>query len=64
MDLLVLVIVFCVIGFLVYMLTTLIPMPPHYAKAIQVVVLVILLLYLLTRLVKLPNVLQLLLLSS
>jgi ABC-type siderophore export system fused ATPase/permease subunit len=57
MDLLVLVIVLCLIGFVIYLLTTKIPMPPYWATAIQVATLIIIVLYILTRLVSLPNVL-------
>lgn len=58
MDLIVLVLVVCLVGFVVWLLTTYIPMPPNWAKLIQVVALVVLLLYLLTRLFHLPNVLH------
>jgi hypothetical protein len=57
MDLLLLVLVCVVIGFVVWLLTTRVPMPPGYAVAIQVIVLVVLVFYVLTRLVNLPNVL-------
>jgi hypothetical protein len=57
MDLLILVVLFVLIGFIVWLLTTKIPMPPGWATAIQIVTLVILLLYLLTRFLHLPNVL-------
>jgi len=57
MDLLLLVLVCVVIGFVVWLLTTRVPMPPGYAVAIQMIVLVILVFYVLTRLVNLPNVL-------
>lgn len=58
MDLIILVLVVCVIGFAVWVLTTQIPMPPVWAKAIQVLALVVILLYVLTRLVQVPNVLH------
>jgi hypothetical protein len=58
MDLLVLVIVLCIIGFVIYLLTTYIPMPPQWAKAIQVIALVILLLYLVTQFIHIPNVMR------
>ena len=58
MDLIMLVLVLCVIGFVVYLLTTYIPMPPNLGKAIQVVALVLLILYLVSRVVPLPNVLR------
>jgi len=57
MDLIFLVLVAVLIGWLVYVLTTTIPMPPGWAKAIQVLSLVVLILYVLSRLVPLPNVL-------
>jgi hypothetical protein len=58
MDLLLLVLVCVVIGFVVWLVTTNVPMPPGYATAIQVLVLVVLVIYVLTRLVDLPNVLS------
>ena len=58
MDLIFLVLVLCVVGFVVWLLTTKIPMPPAWATAIQVLALVCLILYALTRLVALPNVLR------
>jgi hypothetical protein len=57
MDLLILVVLFCVLGFAIWLLTTKIPMPPAWATTIQVVALVVIVLYLLTRVVHLPNVL-------
>lgn len=57
MDLIILVLVVALIGFLVYIITTKIPMPPGWAMAIQVGALVVIILYLLTRFVNLPNVL-------
>ena len=57
MDLVMLVLVLVVIGFLVWLLTTKIPMPPAWATTIQVLVIVVLVFYLLTRVVDLPNVL-------
>lgn len=58
MDLIILVLVCCLIGFLVWLLTTYIPMPPNWAKVIQVVALVLLVLYLITRLFRIPNVIR------
>jgi hypothetical protein len=58
MDLIVLVLVVCLIGFLVYLLTTKIPMPPMWAQAIQIITLIVIVLYLLTRVFTLPNVLR------
>jgi hypothetical protein len=57
MDLLMLVCVLALVGFLVYVITTQVPMPPGWAKAIQVLALLVILLFLLTRFVNLPNVL-------
>jgi hypothetical protein len=57
MDLLILVAICVVVGFLVWLLTENVPMPPGWAKAIQVLALVVLVLYILTRFVNLPNVL-------
>jgi len=56
-DLLLLIVVVVVIGFLIYLLTTHVPMPAGWAKAIQVLALVVLILYVLTRFLNLPNVL-------
>lgn len=58
MDLVILVLVVCLIGFLVWLLTTYIPMPPEWAKAIQVIALILIILYLVTRLFQIPNVLR------
>lgn len=57
MDLIILVLVLVVVGFLVWLLTTRVPMPPGWATAIQVLVLIILVLYALEHVVHLPNVL-------
>ena len=57
MDLILLVVVCVVIGFLVWLLTTKVPMPPGWATALQVLTLVVLVIYVLTRFVHLPNVL-------
>jgi hypothetical protein len=57
-DLIVLVLVLVLIGFLVWLLTTRIPLPPLWASTIQVVALVVVIVYLLTRVVHLPNVLR------
>jgi hypothetical protein len=58
MDLIVLVVVLVLIGFLVWVLTNSVPMPPVWARAIQVLALVLVILYLLTRVVSIPNVLR------
>jgi len=57
MDLILLVLVVVLIGFLVYLLTTKVPMPPGWATAIQVLALIIVVLYVLSRFLHLPNVL-------
>lgn len=57
MDLIILIVVVVVIGFLVFLLTTRVPLPPGWATAIQILALVVILLYVLTRFVRLPNVL-------
>jgi len=57
-DLIVLVLVCCLVGFLVYFLTTKIPMPSGWASAIQAIALVAIILFLLTRLIDIPNVLK------
>jgi membrane protein implicated in regulation of membrane protease activity len=57
MDLIYLVIALAIIGAVVYLVTTLLPMTPYWARVIQVVALIVILLYLLRRFVPLPNVL-------
>jgi len=57
MDLVLLVLVVVVVGFLVWLLTTRVPMPPGWAQVIQVAVLIVLILYILSRFVRLPNIL-------
>lgn len=57
MDLLILVLVVALIGFLIFIVTTKIPMPPGWATTIQVGALIVIILYILTRFVNLPNVL-------
>lgn len=56
MDLIVLVLALALIGFLVYLITTKIPMDPMFKIAIQIIVLIAIVLYLLRRF-QLPNVL-------
>ena len=58
MDLIILVLICAVIGFVVWVITTKIPMPPGWATAIQVIALVVLVLFLLSRVIDLPNVLR------
>jgi hypothetical protein len=55
MDLIVLVLFVALIGFIVLIVTTKVPMPRYWATTIQIVALIILVLYLL-RNVKIPNV--------
>lgn len=57
MDLILLVVVLAVVGFVVWLVTTRIPMPPLWASAIQLLALLVLVFFLLTRFVSLPNVL-------
>jgi hypothetical protein len=57
MDLIVLVLVLCILGFLVWLLTTKIPMPSTWATAIQVFALIVMVLYLVSRFIRLPNIL-------
>ena len=57
MDLVMLVLVLCLIGLLVWIFTTKIPMPPLWATSIQVLALILVLLFLITRFFPLPNVL-------
>jgi hypothetical protein len=47
MDLIILVLIVALIGFLVYLITTRIPMPPGWASAQQIVALIVIVLYLL-----------------
>jgi hypothetical protein len=58
MDLILLVLICCVIGFVVWLATTKISMPPGWASTIQVVALIALILFLLTKFVDIPNVLK------
>lgn len=58
MDLILLVVVLVLIGFLVWLLTTRIPLPPLWATSIQVIALLVVLLFLLTRVIHVPNVLR------
>lgn len=57
MDLIILVVVLCLVGFLIWLLTTKVPMPPGWATAIQVIALVVVILWILTRVAHIPNVL-------
>jgi len=57
-DLLMILLVVVIIGFVVWLVTTNIPMPPVWATAIQVIALVVMLLWVLTRFVAIPNVLR------
>lgn len=57
MDLLILICVVALVGFLIYTITTHVPMPPGWATALQVLALVVIVLFILTRFVNLPNVL-------
>ena len=58
MDLIFLILVIALVGFLVYVITTHIPMPPLWATVLQILALVVIILWLLTRFGGgLPNVL-------
>jgi len=57
MDLVILILVVALIGFLVYIITTKVPMPTGWATTLQVLALVVLVLWLLSHFVALPNVL-------
>jgi hypothetical protein len=57
MDLLILVLVVALIGFVVYVITTKIQMPPGWAATIQLLALIVIVLWLLSHFVTLPNVL-------
>jgi len=57
MDLVILVLVVALIGFLVYIITTKVPMPPGWARTLQVLALVVLVLWLLSHFLVVPNVL-------
>lgn len=58
MDLVFLVLVIALIGFLVYAITKYIPMPPVFQTAIQLLVVIVILLYLIRRFAgTVPNVL-------
>jgi len=58
MDLVVLVLVLALIGFLVWLITVKIPMPPYWATALQILALAAVVIYLITRFMgRLPNVL-------
>lgn len=57
MDLVVLVLVLALFGFLVFVVTTKVPMPPGWAIVIQVVALILMILWLVGRFGGLPNVL-------
>jgi hypothetical protein len=58
-DLVILVLVIALIGFLVFLITTKIPMPPYWAGAIQILALVVIVLYLISRFgAGLPNVMS------
>ena len=58
MDLIVLVLVLALVGFVIYLITTRIPMPPYWATAIQILALILILLFVLRRFSgAIPNVL-------
>jgi uncharacterized membrane protein len=58
MDLIVLVLTLALLGFLVWAITTYIPMPPIFKTAITIIVVVVIILYLIRRFAgAVPNVL-------
>ena len=57
MDLILLVLFLCILGAVIWLLTTKIPMDPVWRTVIQVVALILILLYLLRRFGGIPNVL-------
>jgi hypothetical protein len=57
MDLILLVVALAAVGFVVWLITTHVPMPHGWAKAIQGVTLVVLILYLLSRFLVVADVL-------
>lgn len=58
MDLVILVLVVALIGFLVWLITTKVPMPPYWATAIQILALILIVLWLLGHFAgSVPNVL-------
>jgi hypothetical protein len=58
MDLIMLVLVVSVIGFLVWLITTKIPMDSTVRMVIQIAAVIIIVLYILTRLMNIPNVIR------
>jgi hypothetical protein len=57
MDLILLVLFLCIIGFVLWLLTEHIPMDPTWKMVIRILTLVLLLIYLLRRFASIPNVL-------
>ena len=57
MDLVMLVLVVALVGWLIYIITTKVQMPPGWASTIQVLALVVLVLWILSHFVAVPNVL-------
>jgi hypothetical protein len=58
MDLVILVLVVALIGFLVYIITTKVPMPPYWAATLQLLALIVLILWVVSHFVRVPNVLH------
>jgi hypothetical protein len=58
MDLVILVLELVLVGFLVWLLTTKVQMPPLWANAIQMIALFVMIVYFLSRVINLPNVLR------
>ena len=57
MDLILLVLFVAIIGFVIYLITENIPMPPYWKVTVQVVALILILLYLVSKFANVPNVL-------
>jgi len=57
MDLILLVVMIALLGLVVWLVTTRIPMPPGWAVTIQVLALAFVVLYVITRYLAVPNVL-------
>ena len=57
MDLVILVLIVALIGFVIYIITTKVPMPPGWATALQLLALIVLILYIVSHFIAVPNVL-------
>jgi hypothetical protein len=57
MDLILLVLVVALIGWIVYIITTKIQMPPGWAATLQILALIVLILWIVSHFIHVPNVL-------